>query len=113
LRDHGCRQIIGRDATYHRFGLAAAEPGEWQGHHLRQVRPWRPKLRACREHNENPLGRHVSKHLTDKFCCRGINPVGILDNHKDWASPLHCESKPRQGSEDSSANLFRIFWGSF
>ena len=29
LRHHGCRQIIGRDATYHRFGLAAAEPGEW------------------------------------------------------------------------------------
>jgi hypothetical protein len=46
------------------------------------------------------------------FCGRGINPVGILDNHKDWASPLHRESKPRQGSEHSSANLFRIRWGS-
>ena len=34
--------------------------------------------------------------------------MGVLDNHKDGASPLHCRSKPRQRSEDSSANLFRI-----
>jgi len=36
--------------------------------------------------------------------------MGILDNHKHWASPLHRRSKPRQGSENSSANLFRIGW---
>jgi hypothetical protein len=42
------------------------------------------------------------------FCGRGINPVGVLDDHKHWAAPLHCRGKPRQGSEDSSANLFRI-----
>ena len=36
--------------------------------------------------------------------------MGILENHKHWALPLHCRGKPRQGSEDSSANVSRIRW---
>ena len=36
--------------------------------------------------------------------------MGVLDDHKDWASPLHCRGKPRQGTEDSSADLFRTRW---
>ena len=36
--------------------------------------------------------------------------MGILDNHKHWASSLHRRGKPRQGREDSSANLFRFRW---
>ena len=38
--------------------------------------------------------------------------MGILDNHKHWASPLHRRGKAREGGEDSSANLFRIRWAS-
>jgi hypothetical protein len=56
------------------------------------------------------LGRHFSEHLTDMFCGRRINPVGVLHNHNRWALPLHSGRKPRQGREDSSANLFRFRW---
>jgi hypothetical protein len=42
------------------------------------------------------------------FYGRRINPVGVLDNHKHGISSLHCRGKLRQGSEDSSTNLFGI-----